>query len=223
MKPLITFIFALLLLSCNSTQLVDTWKNPEITTYSPTKVLVVGLTSNLEARQEFENKLKYEFEMRGAEAASSMDVFNPSFKSEKLTIDDLKALENDLTNDGFDTILFTKIVGVEDKMVEKIDYGDFDETHKKFREDYLKHQDIFYDPEYYDAYTVYHAETSMYCICPSKDRELIWKGYIDIIDPRSGDDTIKNYVNLILLILEEEQLINVKQIIEEKPQEQAIN
>ncbi len=25
----------------------------------------------------------------------------------------------------------------------------------------------------------------MYCICPTKDRELIWKGYINITGPQS--------------------------------------
>ena len=223
MKRLLVVIFVMFLFSCNTTQLVDTWKNPEITTYAPSKVLVVGLTSNIEARQEFENKLKHELEIRGAEAVSSIDVFKPSFQTEKLTIDDLKELENDLIIDGFDTILFTKVIGVEDKIVYKEKYDDFDETYKKFSEDYLKYQEIFYNNEYYNKYTIYHTETSMYCICPSKVRELIWKGYVDIIDPKSGDDTIKNYVNLVILVLEEEQLINPKLFIEEELQQEVIN
>lgn len=219
MRRSIIIIAVLVLFSCNTTQLTDTWKNPEITTYEPSKILVVGLTSNLEARQNFENKLKTELQSRGIEAVSSLDIF----KSEKMTENDLLELENNLINSGFDTVLFSKIIGVEDKIVYRKTYDGYDETYSKFREDYLKYQDVYYNPDYYNEYTVYHAETALYCICPSKDRELIWKGYIDIVEPESANKTINNYVNLVILILEEEQLINSKLLNDEVSNEEIIN
>ena len=219
MRRSIIIIAVLVLFSCNTTQLTDTWKNPEITTYEPSKILVVGLTSNLEARQNFENKLKTELQSRGIEAVSSLDIF----KSEKMTENDLLELENNLINSGFDTVLFSKIIGVEDKIVYRKTYDGYDETYSKFREDYLKYQDVYYNPDYYNEYTVYHAETALYCICPSKDRELIWKGYIDIVEPESANKTINNYVNLVILILEEEQLINSKLLNDELSNEEIIN
>ncbi len=212
MKRLFLVIIALALVGCFSTELVESWKNPEIETYAPSKILVVGLTSNLEARQKFETKLKDELEIRGAEAVSSLDIF----KTEKMTEIELKELENNLIDNGFDTVLFSKVIGVEDKIVYKNDFDGFDETYRKFSEDYLRYQDVFYNPDYYTEFKVYHAETSMYCICPTEDRELIWKGYIDIVDPESADKTINNYVNLIIAILEEEQLVNPKDLFEEE-------
>jgi len=212
MKRLFIVIVVFSLVSCNSTQLIESWKNPEITTYSPSKVLVVGLTSNIDARQKFENKLRNELEMRGAEAVSSLDIF----KTEKMTEIELKELENNLINKGFDTVLFSKVIGVENKIVYKNDYDGYDETYRKFSEDYLRYQDVFYNPEYYSEFTIYHAETSMYCICPLKDRELIWKGYIDIVDPESVDETINNYANIVIAVLEELQLVNPKTLLEEK-------
>ncbi|MEJ2112940.1 MAG: hypothetical protein P8X62_04290, partial [Flavobacteriaceae bacterium] len=116
---------------------------------------------------------------------------------------------------------FTKVIGVEDKIA--YNYAGFDETHKKFNEDYLMYQDIFYNPDYYDEYSIYHAESSMYCICPTKDRELIWKGYIDIIDPESVNQTIDDYVRLVIVVLEEQQLLNSKIIIENELNVEAIN
>lgn len=219
MKRLLLVILVIVLVSCNSTELVETWKNPEITTYSPSKVLVVGLTSNIEARQKFETKLKDELEMRGADAVSSLDIF----KTEKMTERELKELEYDLIDKGFDTVLFSKIIGVEDKIIYLENYDSYDETYRKFREDYLRYQDVFYNPDYYNEYTVYHAETSMYCICPTKERELIWKAYIDIVDPDSTDKTISNYVNIVIAVLEEEQLINPKILIGEEAEEELIN
>lgn len=219
MKRFILVIIVLILFSCNSTQLIETWKNPEVTTYEPSKVLVVGLTSHLEARQNFENQLKSELQLRGIEAISSLEIFKP----EKMTENDLKELENSLIDSGFDTILFSKIVGVEDKIVYKQNYDGYDETHSKFREDYLKYQDVFYNPDYYNEYTIYHAETALYCICPTKDRSLLWKGYIDIVEPESAERTITNYVNLVILALEQEQLINPEILINETIDDELIN
>ena len=208
MKFLRLITCCLLIISCSTTELIDSWKNPDIDSYAPTKVFIVGMTSNLEARQQFEKQLRIEYTARGIESVCSFEFFEPSFTSEEKSTEELKRLESKLVEDGFDTILFTKVVGVEDKIVYKENFDGYDSTYKKFTQDYLKYQDVYYNPEYYNEYTVFHTETSMYCICPTKDRELIWKGYIDIIDPQSTNETINDYVRLIIVVLEELHLIN---------------
>ncbi|MFL1012182.1 hypothetical protein [Flavisericum labens] len=208
---LFKFIIVIIFLSgCSTTELVENWKNPDIDSYSPNKVLLVGMTSNSNARKQFENYLKTEFTERGIESVTSLEFFDDSFSTKEKTEENLKKLENKLLSNGFDTILFTKVIGVEDVIAYKENYDGYDETYKRFSEDYLKYQDAYYNPDYYNEYTVYHAETSMYCICPTKDRELIWKGYIDIVDPKSINETINNYVNLVMAVLEDQQLISPK-------------
>ena len=151
----------------------------------------------------------------------SLKFFDTSFRTKEMTEEQLNILENDLLKDSFDTILLTKIVGVEEKITYKLNYAGFDETYIKFKEDYLKHQDIFYNPDYYEEYTVYHAETSMYCICPTKDREMLWKGYIDIVEPQSTNETIKEYVRLVIVVLEEQQLIDPRILKDEEISEEV--
>lgn len=205
MKILFSASAFLILLSC-STEFVDSWKNPDISTYHPSKVLIIGMTSNVDARQEFENQLKEKLEARGFEAIASMDYFEQSTLTEKIDEEQLEDLETKLLIEGFDTILFTKVIGVDDKIRYKRHYDGFDPTYEKFTEDYLMYQDIYYNPEYYEDYKLYHTETSMYCICPSKERALIWKGYIDIPDPQNVKDIITEYVKLVVFALEEAQL-----------------
>jgi hypothetical protein len=205
-----------LLFNCSSTQLVESWKNPNIDTYEPYKVLVVGLTSDKVARLEFEEKLKTELELRGSEAMTSLSVLDTTGKTDKMTETELETLESQLIEDGFDTILLTKIVGREDKVAYRKNYKNYDETYRRFKDEYLMHQDIFYDTDYYEEFKVYKAETSMYCICPTKERELIWKGYINITDPTSIEKTVNDYVKLALVVLEEEKLINIKVITNEE-------
>ncbi|WP_299112097.1 hypothetical protein [uncultured Winogradskyella sp.] len=215
MKRSLIIILTLVLFSCNSTQLTENWKNPDIDTYEPTKVFVIGLTSNIEARQQFENKLKTQLELRGIETVMSLDFIEPQFRTEKMTEDELESLESDLIDAGFDTILFSKVIGVEDKIEYKQKFGSDFNTNTKFRDDYLRYQDAFYNPEYYNEYTVYNAETSMSCICPTKERELIWKGYISITDPKSIEKTVSEYVNLVIAVLEDQQLINPNSVYSE--------
>ena len=206
MKSLLSILCFFILFNC-STELVDTWKNPEISSYNPSKVLIIGMTSNAEAKQQFENQLKQQLESRGAKAVTSMEFFDDSMTTVSMTATQMDTLENKLIGEGFDTILFTKVIGVDDKIRYKKNYGGFDETYKKFKEEYLRHQDVYYNPEYYEDYKLYHTETNMYCICPTKERELIWKGFIDITDPQNVEEIVNEYVKLVIFALEEQHLI----------------
>lgn len=206
MKLLLSALVFLILLSC-STELVGSWKNPEISNYHPSKVLIIGMTTNTVARQQFENQLKKKFKSRGSDAVTSLEFFDLSMLNEMFTEKRMEELEKDLISEGFDTVLFTKVIGVDNKIRYKENYDGFDETYKKFKEEYLMYQDIYYNPEYYEDYDLYHTETSMYCICPSEDRQLIWKGYIDIADPQNVDEIVNDYVELVIFTLEANHLI----------------
>ena len=139
---------------------------------------------------------------------TSLSFLTTSFTSEKKTLEELKEMEDTLISDGFDTILFAKLIGSEDKIEYKTDYDGFDIMDKRFKEDYLKYQDAFYNPDYYNAYTIYHTESSLYCVCPEKDQDLIWRGFLDVTEPESISETVHDYARMIILIIEEQQLIS---------------
>lgn len=216
MRNLSLILIAFILTGCTTTQMVDTWRNPDVPEFSSSKILIVGMTSDKQTRKRFEKQLKDEYESRGIEAVMSIDVFKSSITTEEKTEEELKTLENDLINDGFDSILFSKVVGLDDEMAYSSTYNDLDRDYRSFKDDYYSNQDIYYNPEYYIKYKVYHAETSLYCMCPTKNRELIWKGYIDIVDPDSAKKAINDYVHLVVYALEQEQLLNNKETVREK-------
>ena len=216
-KLVLFFLIVTLFSNCTTTQMVEYWKNPEIDSLSLSKVLVVGMTPNLEARDKFEKLLENELEARGIDAIPSLDIFEPKFKIEGKTEKELKVIEDVLTANYYDAVIYTKVVGVEERSVFSEKYKDKMYLDVKFKDEYYNHRDILENPNYYEKYKVFNAETSLYCICPTKDRELIWKGYIDIVDPKSIEETVNDYVNLLILALEEQQLINSKVL-----QEQAI-
>lgn len=211
MKKLILIAF-ISLMGCSSAEMVENWKNPDIVIFDASKVLLVGISNNEEARVNFESKLQKEFNIRRVEGVRSLDVFDVDFTDSKRTEKDLDALEQSLLDKGFDAILLTKIVGSESRQSFRKSINDLYNSRDGFNEDYRRHQDIYYQDEYYETYTVYNAETSLYCICEGKERSLIWRGSIDILDPDNVEKTIKDYVKLLVIALEEQDLIFRKEV-----------
>ncbi|TYQ00273.1 hypothetical protein C7447_101883 [Tenacibaculum adriaticum] len=206
MKNILRLFFTIFLMSCSSADLINNWKNPDIDVYEANKVLIVAMTNNEAAREKFENRLQKEYKSRGIEAITSYKYFD----NEKKTEEDLLDIEKSLVADGFDTILFSKVVGSDSEYRLANTYKDIEGTYRDFKEEYFMYQDIYYNPEYYESYPIYHAETSMYCICDTEDRRLIWKGFVDVVDPNSVEETVDDYVDLILFAMEEQELLTKK-------------
>ncbi len=198
--------------SCTSSELVENWKNPDIKTFEAQKVLVIGITPEESTRKVFEKKLVAELKKNGVNAVKSMDYFENSFTSSPKTEKEMLALESELLENGFDAILLSKVLGVEDKITVVKAYRNLDKTFKSFREDYYENQEIYYDEDYYEEYQVFHAESSLYCICPDKARELIWKGSIDVTEPENIKKAVGDYVKVLVWALKGQELL----IIEEK-------
>ena len=203
----ISVIFLVLIFSCSSASLVENWKNPDIVLFDANKVLIVGMTQNKEARVDFEDKLKKEFDKRNVEAMASLDVFDANFTNSRKTEKELDNVEQSLLDKDFDAILFTKIIGSEDRRSFMKTISSWNNYKGRFNDDYLTHQEIFYDEDYYDTFVIYHAQTTLYCICEGKDRAMIWRGSIDITDPTNIEKSVKEYIKLVVLALEEQDLI----------------
>lgn len=197
----------LVLSGCSSIQLVENWKSPDIVIFDADKVLVVGMTQNKKARENFETRMTKEFTKRDIEAMRSLDLFDVEFTSSEKSEQEIDAVEDLLVERDFDAILFTKVTGYESKKTFMKKISEVDGIYGRFRDDYLEHQDIYYRDDYYDEFMVYHAETSLYCLCVGKERQLIWRGTIDITDPQDINKTIDDYIKLIVLALKEQDII----------------
>lgn len=200
---------------CTSSELVENWKNPEIDTFEAQKTLVIGITPDENARKVFEKKLAKELKKNGVNVIKSLDYFENSFTTSPKTEEEIMALESQLIAKGFDAILLSKVLGVEDKVTVVKAYRNLDKTFKSFREDYYENQDIYHDDDYYEEYKVFHAESSLYCICPDKEKELIWKGSIDITAPENIRKAVGDYVKVLVWALKGQQLLIMEEFIDE--------
>lgn len=197
----------ILLQSCSSSELVENWKNPDIDVFSAEKVLVLAMTNDVKNRKMFEKRLVDQLEDKGVNAVNSDDFFNPEFTSRPRTEGELDDLEREMLAEGFDAILVSKIVGAEDKVTLVQSYRNWDRTFNGFEDDYYSSQGLYIEDEKMEKYTVYHAESALYCICPTKEREVIWKGSIDVTEPDSDRKAIKDYINMLVWALEEQDLL----------------
>nr|WP_299174990.1 hypothetical protein [uncultured Allomuricauda sp.] len=207
MKTKLIILCVLILSGCSSTKLVSTWKNPDIVLFDAYKVLVVGMAQDENVRVEFETRLKERLNNKGIEAMRSVDLFDVQFTSSKKSEEELSAVEEQLLDKGFDAILFTKVVGTENKRTFRERMRNLNSMYTNFSYDYLDHQDIYYDSGYYETFNIYQTETSLYCICVDKERELIWRGNIDVSEPVNMDKTIDAYIKLIAEKMQEQEVL----------------
>ncbi len=196
-----------LLQSCNSSELIENWKNPEIDVFKAEKVLVLAMTNDVKNRELFEKRLVNQLKDKGVNAVKSDAFFNSDFTSRPRTEEELGALERAMLSEGFDAILVSKVLGAEDKVTLVQSYRSWDKSFNGFEDDYYSSQGLYVEDEEMQKYTVYHAESALYCICPTKEREIIWKGAIDVTEPDNDRKAIKDYISMLVWALEDQELL----------------
>ena len=208
MKRIALFIGILLFSACSSTRFVDSWKNQEITSFEPKKMLVIGMTDNLTARKIFEEKLKNAFVLRNIYAVESTGIIDGTFTTSKKSEEEIDEMIKKLAKQGFDTVVITSVKGVDERVDYHTEYyPSIGYRWSRFGRYYYWYQDIYYAPQYYNSYKVYNVETVIYNINEDDTKSLVWVGALNLVDPQRITSTINDYVDKIIEQLEREKLI----------------
>ena len=197
MRKLVILLISLFFVGCASPKLISSWKSPEADTYQVYKVLVVGMTQDMEIRTAFETRLRDALIAKGFEAERSLELFDKEFTASEKTEADLDEVEQRLLEQGFDAILLTKVIGSENRETFKQRMSGIDNLYTQFSNDYLNNQNVYFDKDYYETFKIYTAETSLYCICLDRERALIWRGNINVAEPVKLERTIDSYIKVI--------------------------
>lgn len=207
MKRILILLNILMLVSCSSTQFIDSWKNEEIIEFQPKKTLVIGLTQNLTARKIFEENLKKELMKKGLLAVESLSILESSFINSEKSEAEIDMMIEGLSEKGFDAIIVTALKGVDEKKNYYPDYYTTSYRWTRFGKYYYRYQDIYYNPGYYNEYKVFHVETSLYKLQPTEGKSLVWVGAFNIVNPQSITSTVNDYINRIIKKLEQDKII----------------
>ena len=197
MRKLVILLISLFFVGCASPKLISSWKSPEADTYQVYKVLVVGMTQDMEIRTAFETRLRDALIAKGFETERSLELLDKEFTASEKTEADLDEVEQRLLEQGFDAILLTKVIGSENRETFKQRMSGIDNLYTQFSNDYLNNQNVYFDKDYYETFKIYTAETSLYCICLDRERALIWRGNINVAEPVKLERTIDSYIKVI--------------------------
>ena len=195
------------LFSCGSLKEQSMYKNPNTVLFHADKVLVVGMVSDYGTRMRFESRLKDALTERGVETMRSIDLFDVDFTASERSEAELDKVERQLLDKDFDAILFSKRIDVETRSELSAQLAEMGRSYERFQEDYLIHQGIYYDPEASENSRQYTAETSLYCLCDGKQRELIWRSDVRLPKKRNTDRVFDSYADWLVENLEVQQLI----------------
>jgi hypothetical protein len=199
---------AMMLWSCSSTKLIDQWESPDTPVFESNKILVIGMTADTELRRYFEDKLASGLERNKIVAVRSVDFFESSFTDTNKTQEDLNEIESQLVDAGFDSVLISKLTGTESKVTTVQAVRGFVDDFQNFKDYYRSNQDL-YRKSATESYTVYHTETTVFCICPGEEREMLWRGKIDIVEPYNRERNVNEYVRILLKSLKKNDLVIV--------------
>ena len=200
-------LITLILANCSSARLTESWRNPEYNTFSPKNILVIGVTSDFEARTAFEFKLINELNARNVNALQSAVVFETSFQDSKQTEAEIEKQVDILLSKGYDTILVSLVKGVDDNQSYSSNSPKTDYHLRRFVPYYLLYQEAYFKQNYYKNYKVFHIETSMYNLKKDLEKTLVWSGNYDLVDLNDVTKIINNYTKAVIKSLEKEKLI----------------
>jgi len=207
MNRVVVLVFILLLPSCSSTRLINSWKNPDYKVFKPQKILVVGVTPNYEARKAFEFQLITHLNARKIKAVQSAVVFETAFTDSEQTAQDIEAQVDVLLSKEYDTVLVSLVKSVSDHDAYGSESSKTDYHLRRFALYYLAYQKAYFKQEHSSRYKVFNIETSLYNLNKASDKSLIWQGSFDLVDPYHSDKAMEAYTKKLIKILEREKII----------------
>lgn len=208
-KTIAIIIILLVLTSCTSGKMISQYKSPETDFFQANKVLVVGIHADVERRAAYEKTMVEALEKKNITAVKSVDFFEKSFTENKKSISQLNEIENQLLGAGFDAVLFSKITGNESRVTLVDAYRNFTKNNSSFEDYYHSNQHVYTKEEKLN-YQVYTTETSVYCICPTKERELIWTGVIEVVNGAKVKNNIQSYIKILFNNLQQNNVLIVE-------------
>ena len=199
--------FIILLTSCSSTQIADSWSNDSFSEFEPKQVLILGATPNTIAKKIYESELSSAFIKRGIKAYEASNILEPSFTTLEQAETTINKEVSNLSKLGFDSVLIATVKGYEEKTPYKGNLFDNNTTFNDFENYYFLNQHVYFDTDYYDNYKVFHIETSLFYIGTDNNKDLVWIASYNLINPQKIKNAIKGCNKAILKSLETAHII----------------
>tara|TARA_B100000809_G_scaffold266804_1_gene331760 strand:- start:2641 stop:3306 length:666 start_codon:yes stop_codon:yes gene_type:complete len=212
-KTLYSFIlfgFALLLSSCSSVKVLDSWQGDNLSSVEGKEILVIARTDNQQARIAFEEAMANDLRKAGMKATESYLKFSNHNPDEKMAEGTMKAL---IEKEGFQGVIMSVVKDYNESLVTE-ESGGYYAGGTTYYGGYPGYYGGFYgyynSPRSYSTYgnyvpsssttrvsKSYIVETLVYNLDEAEGKQLIGVVTSQIIDPSSVIKTAKDYSKLI--------------------------
>jgi hypothetical protein len=201
-------MLSIFLYTCSpSTQIMGSWKSPDVPAQNYQRIVVAALTDNVLARQEVENDLQVQLQRRGIQVTKSIDLFPPSVGAKAGP--DVNLLLESIKENGHDAILTAALVDEQTEtryipgsmgyrpMTRFMWYG-------SFRGYYNYWHPMLYDPGYYTEDKVYYLETNLY---DTDTDRLVWSAQSKSYSPRSLRRAASRFAEITVQKMSEDNVL----------------
>jgi hypothetical protein len=192
MKKIHYLIFTVLLqllLSCNSTKIVSSWRDPEkhIRKGEWNKVLVVALLRKETNRRRAEDEMVKFLNGKGIQSYAYLD---DSFDKK-----DEEALREKIRTDGFDAAITMRLIDIEKEKVYKPEqHFIYPVYYNDFSTYYYRNLPYYNNPGTYSVSKKFIIETVIYSIA---DGKIIWSGITETLNPKDVEKLTDEIADVI--------------------------
>lgn len=173
---ILAIILQLVLFSCNSTQIVSSWRDPvkQIHKGDWNKVLVVALLRKETNRRRAEDEMVKFLNGKGIKSYAYLD--------ESFDKKDEKALREKIKNDGFDAAITMRLIDIEkEKVFSPQEHYLYPVYYNDFSAYYYRNIPYYNNQGYYTISKKFIIETMIYSIA---DDKIIWSGITETFNPK---------------------------------------
>ena len=197
MLKLAALIALLMLWACASTELINQWSNPDYTSPSFKRAMIIGVSRRTSIRRTFEDEFVFQLKAAGVDAVPSY-----GYIKEDGQVDEGR-LQQAVTQAGADAAIITRLVKHEQRT--EITPGFYQAAPAfGFYGWYSSGWVGYYEPPRVYQYEVYTSETSLYDMVRNR---VIWSGTAQTKSPGDINKEIKSYAEIMIRALKENRLI----------------
>jgi hypothetical protein len=209
---LLVIMNVVLLSSCSSAKVLNSWKADNIADVRDNNMLVIARTDNTSARIAFENEIVKELTSRGIKATASFEKIPKLNPDKEITEDDQKKIKTMLMDHDFDGVVLT-VIKEEQELTKTVTDGGY-YAGSNYYGFYPRYYNGFYgyyrNPMSYstlgnyveqttETYTAknYILETVIYNLDEPEDKQLVAVVTSKLEEPDNAATTAKQYVKAI--------------------------
>jgi hypothetical protein len=187
------FFLSILLLACNTTRLVSSWKAPDVSAQKTGKVLVIALMGNRDRnlRENVENIIVDQLQKKGISAGSAFVEYGPKTFEGTNEKDALKKLENK----GYDgAITIALLDKTKERQYNPGSIGYYPMGYRRFWGYYNNVYGRIYEPGYYTVDNKFMLEANFYDLTADK---LIYSAQTKSVNPASPESLASEFSSKI--------------------------